>query len=293
MMDLAVLWEWAGVSLGREETYLMFLSIKKLVEQKQLKSVRLWGKVLGRDANYIIAEAELKEGVEDTEDAVVNAVPPTEVAEKKDEVQEGPKLTKPKQFGPLSKEQRIGVNKYVYFACNYIGGAWKRLPDVIPERLQEARKIRKYFTGNLDAKVFWHNKVSSYPAFNGNEAQYLRCQIARISAATVISPKGYYMTDPEAEEPEEGAGNMPIIINPEYEGLSNDQLLNVANWVHHTPYILPQGRVTWEAPKVIKEKTEEEKEEDEEEEAEEETAPEPEAGPAPLNTIASDEGKSN
>jgi radial spoke head protein 4A len=98
------------------------------------------------------------------------------------------------------------------------------------------------------------------------------------------------MTDPEAEEPEEGAGNMPIIINPEYEGLSNDQLLNVANWVHHTPYILPQGRVTWEAPKVIKEKTEEEKEEEEEEEAEEEAAPEPEAGPAPLNTIASDEG---
>jgi radial spoke head protein 4A len=153
MMDLAVLWEWAGVSLGREETYLMFLSIKKLVEQKQLKSVRLWGKILGRDANYIIAEAELKEGVEDTEDAIVNAVPAVDGANKKDEVQEGPKLAKPKQFSPLSKELRIGVNKYVYYACHYIGGPWKRLPDVVPERLQEARKIRKYFTGNLDAKV--------------------------------------------------------------------------------------------------------------------------------------------
>jgi radial spoke head protein 4A len=111
----------------------------------------------------------------------------------------------------------------------------------------------------------------------------LRCQIARISAATVVSPKGYYMTDPEADEPEEGAGNMPIIINPEYEGLSNEQLLNVANWVHHTPYILPQGRVTFEAPKLIKEK-------EEEEEEEEEPEVEPEQGPAPLTPIASDEG---
>jgi Radial spokehead-like protein len=40
----------------------------------------------------------------------------------------------------------------------------------------------------------------------------LRCQIARISAATVISPKGYYIIDEEAEGPEEGSGIDFILI---------------------------------------------------------------------------------
>jgi radial spoke head protein 4/6 len=150
-MDLANLWEWAGVSFGKEETFLLFLSIKKLVEQKQLKSIRFWGKIFGREKNYIITEAELKEGSDDPEEAIVNAVPKLE--EVKVEVQEGPKLPKPKAFSRLSREQRSGVNKYVYYVCNYIGGQWTRLPDVVPERLQEARKIRKYFTGNLNSQV--------------------------------------------------------------------------------------------------------------------------------------------
>lgn len=55
-------------------------------------------------------------------------------------------------------------------------------------------------TGRLNATI------ESSPSFKGTEAQYLRCQIARISAATVVSPKGYYMIDGEAEEPEDGPG---------------------------------------------------------------------------------------
>jgi radial spoke head protein 4A len=152
MMDLANLWDWAGVSFGKEETYLLFLSIKKLVDAKQLKSIRLWGKIFGREKNYFVTEAELKEGVEDVEDALVN--PPAPVAAPVEEKSEkGPKLAKQKLYTGISKEQRNGANKYVYFVCNYIGGPWTRLPDVIPERLQEARKIRKYLSGNLQAPV--------------------------------------------------------------------------------------------------------------------------------------------
>ncbi|KAJ3302502.1 Radial spoke head protein 4 A [Kappamyces sp. JEL0829] len=288
MMDLANLWEWAGVSFGKEDTFLLFLSIKKLVDAKQLKSVRLWGKIYGRDANYIVAEGELKEGVEDVEDAVVNAVEPEPLSESqkaKDEkkVEEAKEATASnipvpeiKRFAPLAKEARTGVNKYIYYVCHTVGGPWVRLPDVIPERLQESRKIRKYFTGHLNAKI------SSYPAFAGNEAQYLRCQIARISSNTVVSPKGYYMVDPDAEESEEGN---------EYEGMANDQLANITNWVHHIPYILPQGKVVWEAPKQIKEEKEE-KEEDEEE-PEEEAPVDPETGPLPLTAISSDEEHGN
>ncbi len=102
------------------------------------------------------------------------------------------------------------------------------------------------------------------------------------------------MVDPDAEDDASGKlalsflANPPIVINPEYEGISNDQLVSVANWVHHVPFILPQGRVSWEAPKLVKEEKEEEKEE--EDEPEEEIPQEPEAGPTPLTTLSSDEG---
>lgn len=56
-----------------------------------------------------------------------------------------------------------------------------------------------------DAFVFTH-QVVSYPPFPGNEANYLRAQIARISATTHISPLGYYMFEEEEEEEDEGGG---------------------------------------------------------------------------------------
>ena len=46
----------------------------------------------------------------------------------------------------------------------------------------------------------------SYPPFPGNESNYLRAQIARISAGTHISPLGFYQFDEEEEEEEEGEG---------------------------------------------------------------------------------------
>ena len=46
-------------------------------------------------------------------------------------------------------------------------------------------------------------QIVSYPPFPGTEANYLRCQIARISAGTQISPLGYFQFDEEEEEEEE------------------------------------------------------------------------------------------
>ena len=43
----------------------------------------------------------------------------------------------------------------------------------------------------------------SYPPFPGNESNYLRAQIARISAGTHISPLGFYQFDEEEEEEED------------------------------------------------------------------------------------------
>lgn len=50
------------------------------------------------------------------------------------------------------------------------------------------------------------HQVVSYPPFPGNEANYLRAQIARISATTHISPLGYYVFEEEEEEDDEGGG---------------------------------------------------------------------------------------
>ena len=49
-------------------------------------------------------------------------------------------------------------------------------------------------------------QVVSYPPFPGNEANYLRAQIARISATTHISPLGQYMFEEDEDEEEEGGG---------------------------------------------------------------------------------------
>lgn len=50
----------------------------------------------------------------------------------------------------------------------------------------------------------------SYPPFPGNESNYLRAQIARISAGTHISPLGFYQFDEEEEEEEEGEGRAAV-----------------------------------------------------------------------------------
>jgi radial spoke head protein 4A len=132
-MDLSQLWSWAGLSFGQEETFILLLSLKKLVDEKPIKSVRLWGKIFGTQQNYLVVEAELKEGAQDEEDALVN---PNHANEKPaEELQASPEASgespkadddeadapKPKQapVKTLSIEQRAGINKYVYYVCHY------------------------------------------------------------------------------------------------------------------------------------------------------------------------------
>lgn len=144
-----------------------------------------------------------------------------------------------------------------------------------------ARKIRKFLTGRLDAPVV------SYPPFPGKEENYLRAQIARISAGTQISPINFYRFDEEnGEEEEEGRDS--FILNEEFEGISARDLAEptLSNWVHHVQHILPQGRTRWWNPKQKKE-DEEEMEEDEEE-REEPDEPEPENGPPLLTPLSED-----
>ncbi|KAM5236401.1 radial spoke head protein 6 homolog A [Ctenodactylus gundi] len=295
IMESAFYFEQACVGLGSDESFRIFLALKQLVEQQPVHTCRFWGKVLGVGGSYLVAEVELREGEEEAEEEEEELPEGAEASEarageeEREEEEERAEEAVPKpQWRPPPvvprEESRTGANKYLYFVCSEPGRPWARLPHVTPAQIVCARKIRKFFTGRLDAPV------ASYPPFPGNEANYLRAQIARISAATHVSPLGFYQFgEEEGEEEEEGgAGRDSFEENPDFEGIPVLELVDsLANWVHHTQHILPQGRCTWVNPL---QKTEEEEELGEEEEKGDEGLEEveQEVGPPLLTPLSED-----
>lgn len=97
-------------------------SIKKLVNEKPIKSVRLWGKIFGSKANYIIVETEFKEGVPDEEDQgtkIEAAAPPEAELDAENPEKDAPKPKSKATKNLLTVEKQSGVNKYVYYVCSY------------------------------------------------------------------------------------------------------------------------------------------------------------------------------
>ncbi|XP_006871531.1 PREDICTED: radial spoke head protein 6 homolog A [Chrysochloris asiatica] len=295
IMEKAFYFEQAGIGLGSDESFRIFLALKQLVEQQPILTCRFWGKILGLKRSYLVAEVEFRDGEEESEEEqlsemldsgeVLEAHGEEEGEEDEEKVADLiPKSTwKPPAVIP-KEESRSGANKYLYFVCNEPGRPWTRLPHVTPTQIVHARKVKKFFTGYLDAPVI------SYPPFPGNEANYLRAQIARISASTHISPLGFYQFGEEEgdEEEEGGAGRDSFEENPDFEGIPVLELVDsLANWVHHTQHILPQGRCTWVNPL---QKLEEEEELGEEEEKADEGLEdvEQEVGPPLLTPLSED-----
>nr|XP_015842714.1 radial spoke head protein 6 homolog A isoform X2 [Peromyscus maniculatus bairdii] len=295
IMEMAFYFEQAGVGLSSDESFRIFMALRQLVEQQPIHTCRFWGKILGLSRSYLVAEVEFREGEEEgEEEEVEELIEGGEVLEahgeeegEEDEEKVVDVVPKPQWKPPPvipKEESRTGANKYLYFVCNEPGRPWTRLPHVTPAQIVSARKIKKFFTGFLDTPVV------SYPPFPGNEANYLRAQIARISAATHISPLGFYQFGEEEgdEEEEGGAGRDSFEENPDFEGIPVLELVDsMANWVHHTQHILPQGRCTWVNPM---QKTEEEEELGEEEEKADEAMEEveQEVGPPLLTPLSED-----
>jgi radial spoke head protein 4A len=256
-----------------------------------VETVRFWGKLFGTQADYIISEVEFKDGEGEeeeqleTEEEVEAELAQREASEEQEEEEaeadEPPKSQyKPPPVIPR-EESRMGTNKKTYFVTNEAGSPWIRLPPVTPAQIVTAQKIRKFFTGNLDAPII------SNPPFPGNEANYLRAQIQRISASTQVSPINYYQFEEDEEEEEEEARDS-FIVNAEFEGMSSQDLADPAlsGWVHHVQYILPQGRCVWFNP--VQKAEEEFEDEEEEEEREEPEEPDPEKGPPLLTPLSED-----
>lgn len=257
--------------MTKEEAFGVHVSVRQLVNKKALKSARFWGKLYGLKAPYYVVEAEgaqplVVEEKEEPEQEEVQEKPPETLI---DQIMKAPQFQgflKPKlpPKTEVSAEDASGCNKYAYFVTNQLGKEWIQLPDVQPKEIVAARAIRKYLTGNLE------HKIESYPEFPGNEVSYLRAQIARITAATVVCPAGYYQFDPETADEENPDANMNIIVNTENEMLPNDAMLSLENWVHQISFILPQGRTVYKKPTKVAEPEEEEVVEEESEKEEEE-----------------------
>ena len=298
VMENMFYFEQAGIGIGREEMFRNFLALQQLTDTYKLQSCRFWGKMLGVDGNYTVAEVKFVEGqdpcpdygeeAEEMEEVVIKEVEtPIVATSEEDEVPEKveeddtPK-TEYKAPPVIPKEAYgTGCNKYVYFVCSEAGLSWHRLPPVTPAQIVCARQIRKLLTGRLDEEVI------CYPPFPGKEMNYLRAQIARISAATHVSPQGYYVFEEDDED--DDAIRDTIEVNLEFEGVPVSELCDqsLSFWSHHNMYILPQGRTTWFNP-LAKSEEEEEEEEEEEDEREEPDEMEPEEGPPLLSPLSED-----
>jgi len=166
-MEEAAMLQWAGVGFGELESYKVKCSLRNLAAKKAedaFVNIRLWGKILGTDADYYVAEAK-KEAADAPDD-------------------ENPDLE------PLG----VGANAYTYFVTNDLCDEWRQLPNIKPAEIVAARLIKKIMTGNPNGKVVTH------PYFAGSEEVLLRAQIARINADTLLCIKGFLKKEDDAED---------------------------------------------------------------------------------------------
>ena len=74
-------------------------------------------------------------------------------------------------------------------------------------------------------------QVSAYPVFPGKEAEYLRAQIARIAATTMVCPAGAFQASEEgALEKVEGFAAPPA-----------SELASTESWAHRSAHLKKQG----------------------------------------------------
>ena len=214
MMGEAALLNWTGVSLGDSEVCKVMLAIRQLATgHPEFKSVRFFGKMLGRTADYLVCECEMTGPDE---------LPPTGLP--------------PNHPGRRNIEKVLHHNKLKYYVAAFPGAPWTALPNVRWDQLQSVGPIRKLLTGNLKAPFV------SYPPFPGEtEAEYLRARIAYIAASTVLSPAGYFKAvdaDPEAlpPQPDNGIAFSGDWAPPE-TAADLEGLLKIEAWAKHYPTV--------------------------------------------------------
>lgn len=135
---------------------------------------------------------------------------------------------------PEQEVRGTGVNVYTYWVSDSVFSDWIQLPDAQSEHVIIAKMVKRQFTGNLNADI------DCCPPFPGKERHFLRAQIARITHATELCPKGQFEVDEET-----GA----VKQVEEFEVPATDALNSLEAWSHCQPAILKQGRCSYLIPK--------------------------------------------
>ena len=86
------------------------------------ESIRFGGKIFGTGSDYWIAYGRLSTSEEDSKDKTL-------------------------------EPRGTGVNETVFWVTDNLLNDWVQLPDCRPQDLITARKIKKMFTGNLNAEI--------------------------------------------------------------------------------------------------------------------------------------------
>jgi len=210
----AAMFQWAGVGFGKQESYAIAMSLRKLAaDTPTVEKLRFWGKVLGLNADYYVAEGKFM-----TPPGAV-AAPPTLPDTPEDDVE----------------AKGEGANTFTYWVSTGPSTPWVRLPAARASHIMASRSIKRMLTGDLAAPVL------STPWFPGMEKHLLRAQIARITASCSLSVSGFYEPD------EEAIGKNKI---KEVEGAleafpGHDELKAQSGWKHASPFLFSNGKSGW------------------------------------------------
>lgn len=204
LQDSAML-RWAGIGFSQQESYHIGMSLRKLAtESPSIARLRLWGKVLGTEGDYYVAEGQLES---------IPKAPPADGAPEKP-----PVLPDAPEFDIEPRGE--GANTFTYWISPGGCAPWVRLPAARASHIVASRAIKRVMTGSPDSPVL------SMPWFPGKERHLLRSQIARISATCTLAPTGWYEPDDEA-----GEGKIKEVENP-IESFPTDSIGTDAGWVH-------------------------------------------------------------
>ncbi|KAF7252215.1 hypothetical protein EG68_09150 [Paragonimus skrjabini miyazakii] len=272
----------AGLGLPTEEILSLTLTMRKFISQTHMKGLRFWGKICGTKKNYYVVEVDNDTSNEVKQNAGLMSndqrisSPPADAHEEELNALDLDPPPRPDWKPPtnlMAEEPGKGLNKKAYYVCNQIGEKWEKLPDVTPLQISVSRMIRSFLTGELEAerKTIYAPKSLGFPQ---------QPQSPRITTISLMRMKKKL---PKKTHFENHSSRMSIF------DLTDSSL---ANWVHHTAYILPQGRTIWLNPKSKSQGENEgdasDDEEEDEGELEEPDEPEPETGPPLLTPLSED-----
>jgi radial spoke head protein 4A len=217
-LEDAAMFRWAGVGFSQQESYHLGAALRKLAsDTPSIESLRLWGKVLGTDGDYVVAEGVLK------------SIPKPAVG---DAPEKPPLLPDSPEYDVEPRGE--GANTFTYWVSAGGCAPWVRLPAARASNVVASRKIKRIMSGNLDAPVL------SMPWFPGKERHFLRAQIARISATCSLATTGWYEADDEA-----GPGKIKEAENPTESFPAPDAVAAADGWVHRMPCLNRIGRCSF------------------------------------------------